>query len=209
MDVESLLDLARFAAALERLPRSIISFKEGGGYRMAVLVGELDETLAFLTTTSEEVDQFLRYEVGASGEKAEFVEKRRDHSSNYIPMINLAERPDFLKCKKGLIPPLKPVKLSDLASLVKLAMYKLYYDECPIPLYLSREDDGLHLGAMTKITEGGEDVYYFHTRVDEVEGNFLKVNISDIRDIKFSKGIGEHGFLYMKIIRLRDRLGLV
>lgn len=209
VEVEDLLELARFAAALERLPRTILSFREEGGYLMAVLMEELEEAWAFLITRSERTGQFIMYEAGASGEIVEFVDKVRDYSASYIPVIGLAERPEFLKCKKGLIPPLKPVKVDGFTSLIKLAIYKLHYDEFPVSLYLSKEEDGLHLGAMVKITEGNGDTYYFHTKVEEAEGGFLKINRTDIRDVRFSKGIGEHGFLYIKVIKLKDKLGLV
>ena len=176
---------------------------------MAVLMEELEDTWAFLTARSERTGQFIMYEAGTSGEKIEFVNRVRDYSASYIPVIGLAERPEFLKCKKGLIPPLKPVKVDDLTSLVKLAIYKLHYDEFPVPLYLSREGDGLHLGAMVRLTEGNEDTYYFHTKVEGADGGFLKVSTTDVREVKFSKGVGEHGFLYIKVIRLKDELGLV
>lgn len=209
VEVFDLLELARFAAALERLPRTILSFREGGSYIMAVLMEELEEAWAFLTARSNRTGQFLMYEAGTLGERIEFVNKIRDYSASYIPVIGLAERPEFLKCKKGLIPPLKPVKVDDLTSLVKLAIYKLHYDELPVSLYLSKEDDGLHLGAMAKITERNRNIYYFHTKVEEAEGGFLKVSTADVREVKFSKGVGEHGFLYIKVIKLKDKLGLV
>ncbi len=209
VEVESLLDLGRFAAALERLPRTILSIRKGEGYKMAIFVEELDDTLIFLEGRSERSSQFLMYEATSVEDRIEFVEKVREYAASYIPVIQLAEEPEFLKGKKGFVPPLRPVKVESLTDLVKLALYKLHYDESPVPLYLSEEEDGHHLGAIVKVVEGEGPSYYFHAEVEGTEGGFLKVNTADVRDVKFSKGVGEHGYLYIKVIKLKGKLGLV
>jgi hypothetical protein len=212
VEVSSINDIARLAGALERVPKPILALKYEGGYKFMVHGDQVLDFSIFFYTVSNDKSQYLAYELDSKGERVELVEGIGEHGRVYLPIISISKVPKFFDGGKGerLSSLMEPIEVEDLPSLVKLSMYKLYYDEVAVPLFVSEEGDGWYIGSVVQIGEADGSAFYFYTRLGPKapSGNFLRVDPSKIKELDFKAGIGEHGYYYIKLIKLKDKVGI-
>ena len=96
------------------------------------------------------------------------------------------------------------IKLKDLASLAKVAAYKTIFDEPPLPLFLFKEREGKTiLGATMSATDNETVSYFYYVTLDEEPKEpFLRYSSQRIEQPAFSTRLEEHGYVYLKVIRL-------
>jgi hypothetical protein len=212
VEVSSINDIARLAGALERVPRPILALKDGERYKFMVHGDQVLDSSIFFYAISDSKAQYLAYELSSRGERVEFVEGVGEHGKVYLPIISISRAPKFFISRKGegLSSLMEPIEVEDLPSLVKLSIYKLYYDEVAVPLFVSEEGDGWYIGSVVQIGETDGGAFYFYTRLGPKapSGNFLRVDPSKITELDFKAGIGEHGYYYIKLIKLKDKVGI-
>jgi hypothetical protein len=113
------------------------------------------------------------------------------------------------------------IKLMDIYSLAKVAAYKTIYDEPPLPLFLFAKDktlinnspaeiQELILGATINLTETDSVSYFYYTIInEEPKFGYLRFSSQSLDQPSFSNRIDEHGYVYLKIIRLAQSHPLV
>jgi hypothetical protein len=91
-----------------------------------------------------------------------------------------------------------------LSSLAKVAAYKTIYDEPPLPLFLFKEPGGKIVLGTTMSANDNETISYFYylTLADEPKEPFLRYSSQRIDQPMFSTRLDEHGFVYLKVIKL-------
>ncbi len=144
----------------------------------------------------------------------------KDTSALYSPIIKLSIPPQsFLKpAKIGATTKYTGVGLRDLFSLSKLVAYHTIYEESTLPLFLfpktGSNDSDLPdeesnmkyvLGSHLNLTDSSDTSYFYYVLLEEViEKYFMKFSMQKSTAPSFSNHIDEHGFIYLKIIKLHD-----
>ena len=101
-------------------------------------------------------------------------------------------------------------QVADLASLVKLATYKMLYEEPPLPVYCFKNGTSWIVGAFARLDDYEEASLFFYTRIkEEPSTGFIKYSPSNLAETGFSKRTDEHGFYYVKVIKLAEKHPLV
>ncbi|MDH3618223.1 MAG: hypothetical protein OEM89_05805, partial [Nitrosopumilus sp.] len=113
--------------------------------------------------------------------------------------------PDTLRPGNGTLDRYQPIELEDLASLAKLTWG---FEENPFPLFLFPHKDKWLVGVFMNFTEEGTS-YFCHVVLDkDPQKPFLKFSNSN-SEPSFVKNPSEHGYSYVKIIKLKDTHPLV
>jgi hypothetical protein len=207
--LSSLRELGRLACAFERVPRPIFGIALDGSYALAVHSEQLGDSPVFFYATSEKVDQFLRYRLEDEQEEVTDASDASDPRYLYSPILSIKDVPESFKKalsrKVDLSEVAQRMELSDVVSLLKLSSYRMLADESPAPLYLSKKDGQLLLGAFVHIGDSdGSDLYFF-VKLDSDPGkNFVRYNPQRPADWSFTNRTGEHAIFYAKLIRLAD-----
>ena len=99
-----------------------------------------------------------------------------------------------------------PIELEDLSSLAKLSFG---YEEAPFPLFAFKQNDKWFMGVFLNFNEDGPS-YFCHVSLDEEPTKpFLKYTTSKNSEPEFVNHTGDHGYSYIKIIKLKDSHPLV
>ena len=206
--VKDLTDLGRLACAFERFPLPIFSFKHRGKYYLATQSDIFKGRPVLYFHLTEQSNSFLGYR--NVGGKEETILSDSSSTSSYIfaPIISIIKLPkifqDGLEPLKGKIEKFVPIKLKDLESLVKIGAYKMLFEEPPLPLFLFQSNKHNILGAFTRMDEYEEASFFFYVELDDYShGNFLKYSTSK-NELEFCNKIDEHGYVYIKIIKLAE-----
>ncbi len=86
------------------------------------------------------------------------------------------------------------------------------YDEPPLPLFLFRErGGGAILGAPMSTNENDSISYFYYVALDgeEPKEPFLRYTSLKSEQPVFSARLEEHGYIYLKVIRLKEDHPLV
>lgn len=209
--LSSLVELGRLACAFERVPRPVFGIKIGSAgnsdrYALAVHSEQIDESPVFFYTISDKVDHFLRYKIDDISEEVTLSSEASDPRYLYSPVLLIKHVPEeFSRAigkKISLSGLTKKFELADVVSLLKLSSYRMLADEAPAPLYLSKEDDGIQLGAFVHIGDAEGSDLYFYTKLDsDPSKNFVKYNPQKPSEWGFTNRAGDHGTYYAKIVR--------
>jgi hypothetical protein len=166
-------------------------------------------------------NQYLSYKINNNNEEAAMVNSIKDTSALYSPIIKLSVPPQsFLKpAKISATTKYTGIGLRDLFSLSKLVAFHTIYEESTLPLFLfpKSESNDLHLpdkesnntkyvlGAHLSSTDSSETSYFYYVLLEqEIEKYFMKFSLQKSDAPSFSNHIDEHGYIYLKIIKLQD-----
>jgi hypothetical protein len=211
VEVGSMLDLGRLACALERIPLPIVYMEVGGGV-MGVQFNSLDSIPLFYYVGASEVGHFLAYRNMDGREEVIAVDRMDNPSYMYAPVIFAAEPPPGFSIKSRKTTRSRvfsPVQLRDLASLAKLSAYHMMYSEQVLPIYSFPSPAGWVLGVMVVPEDSGSGYFYYVPLERPPEEGFLKYDMHGGSTTAFTNKMTEHGFLFFKIIRLKERHPLV
>jgi hypothetical protein len=162
---------------------------------------------------TKQSNSFIGYKNTGGTEETILSDSTSNSSYIFAPIISIVKIPkifkDGLEPLKGNIEKFIPIKLEGLESLVKIGAYKMHFEESPLPLYLFQKNQQNILGAFTRIDEYEEASFFFYVELDNhFLGNFLKYSTSK-NELEFSNKIDEHGYVYIKIIKLAEMHPLV
>jgi hypothetical protein len=113
------------------------------------------------------------------------------------------------------------IRLKDLSSLAKVAAYKTIYDEPPLPLFLFKVSDDTEvgfnesnsrfvIGATMSLNESETKSYFYYVILnEEPKDPFLRYSSQKIEQPSFSSRCDEHGYIYLKLIKLAHTHPLV
>ena len=205
IQVSSTLEFSRLVCALERAPRISFLHEHEGRKILSVQMDVLKEKPIVYYTPLEQNGQFLCYTLRGEKEQTEIVDSTSDASKLYSPIVRIKSLPDTLKPGNGTLDRYQPIELEDLPSLAKLTWG---FEENPFPLFLFPHNDKWLLGLFMNFTEEGTS-YFCHVVLDkDPQKPFLKFSNNNSQP-SFVKNPSEHGYSYVKIIKLKDTHPLV
>ena len=150
--------------------------------------------------------QYLAYRVSNGIEEVLLAGSVANPTYVYSPILKVEKFPRSLtksaRIDKGS--GYTVIKLKDLSSLAKVAAYKTIYDEPPLPLFLFKEPGGKIVLGTTMSANDNETISYFYylTLAEEPKEPFLRYSSQRIDQPMFSTRLDEHGFVYLKVIKL-------
>jgi hypothetical protein len=210
VELESLTDLARLSCAFERAPFPIFMSKEGGAYRLAVQTDLFMGIPIFYYVEVAKGGEFIAYRSSGETEDAQLVEAAMNPSFIYAPIVHVLKLPRVLEKSKGFKARFLAAQVSDLANLMKIASYKMLYEEPPLPLYTFKNGTTWITGCFARLDDFEEASLFFYCRLEkEPYSGFVRYSASRLGDTDFSKRIDEHGSIYVKVVKLKERHPLV
>ena len=190
---------------MERAPRISFLHEHEGKKILSVQMDILKEKPIVYFTPLESKGHYLCYDLKGGKEQTEIVNSTSDASKLYSPIVRIKSLPDTLKPGNGTADRYEPIELEDLASLTKLTYG---FEENSFPLFLFPRNDIWLIGVFMNFTDEGTS-YFCHVVLDnDPQKPFLKFTNNN-SEPSFVTIPSEHGYSYMKIIRLKDTHPLV
>ena len=203
-----LKDFGRLVCALERTPLPAFALQLE---KHNVLAAQTDiingRSVIYYADSDSKDGQYLAYRVSNGVEEVLLAGSVDNPTFVYSPILKVEKFPRALarsakvdKKSGGYA----VIQLKDLASLAKVAAYKTIYDEPPLPLFLFKERGGRTiLGATMSATDNETVSYFYYVVVDEEPKEpFLRYSSQRIEQPAFSARLDEHGYVYLKVIKL-------
>jgi hypothetical protein len=203
----SLKDFGRLVCALERSPLPAFSLQFNRQEVLAVQTDMINGRPVIYYAQEDAKDgQYLAYRVSNGIEEVLLASSVGNPTYVYSPILKVERFPRSLvksaRIDKGS--GYTVIKLKDLASLAKVAAYKTIYDEPPLPLFLFKERGGKIVLGTTMSANDNETISYFYYLALEEEPKepFLRYSSQRVDQPTFSTRLDEHGYVYLKVIRL-------
>jgi len=211
VELESINDLARLACALERAPLPVFSLHLHGNDVLAAQIDFLMGRPVIYYAKFNRQGEFLAYRNVGGIEDITIVDAITNPTFSYAPIIQVDKLPsNMMKNVKvdktsGYI----SIKLKDATSLAKVSSYKMFYEEAPLPLFLFKDSKPI-LGTFMSMNDGDSVSYFYYVELDSAPSEmFMKYSSQRVEKPAFTNKIDEHGYIYMKVIRLRKDHPLV
>ena len=206
IQVNSTLEFSRLVCALERAPRVSFLHDHQGQKILSVQMDVLKEKPVVYYTPLENNGHYLCYGLKSGKEESDVVDSTSDSSKLYSPIIRIKSLPKTLLPGNGTLDRYQPIELEDLSSLAKLTWG---FEETPFPLFLFPRLEKWLLGVFMNFTEEGTS-YFCHVVLDsDPKKPFVKFSSTNGSEPSFVDNPSEHGYSYIKIIKLRETHPLV
>lgn len=199
-------DFGRLVCALERAPMPSFALTIAGKSALAAQLDVIDgRAVIYYAEADVGSAQYLAYRVSNGIEEVVLADAVGNPTFVYSPILKVAKFPAALSRvarldkKSGYA----IIKLTDLASLAKVAAYKTIYEEAPLPLFLSKEHGKPVIGTPMSVSENDAGSYYYYVPLEgDPAGAFLRYASQKPDQPGFTSSLDEHGYVYMKVIRL-------
>ncbi len=207
IQVESSLEFSRLVCALERAPRVTFRHKHEGKDVLSVQMDLLKEKPIIYYAPIENKGHYLCYGFKSGKEESIIVDSTHDNTKLYSPIVKIKSLPENLKGGNGSSgDKYLPIELEDLASLAKLSYG---FEETPFPLFSFPYNGKWLMGVFMNFNEEGSS-YFCHVVLNQSpEKPFLKYSMNNGAEPSFVENPREHGYSYIKIIKLKDTHPLV
>ena len=207
IQVESSLEFTRLVCALERAPRVTFRHKHDGKDVLSVQMDLLKEKPIIYYAPIENKGHYLCYGFKAGKEESIIVDSTHDNTKLYSPIVKIKSLPENLKGGNGSSgDKYLPIELEDLASLAKLSYG---FEETPFPLFSFPYNGKWLMGVFMNFNEEGAS-YFCHVVLNQSpEKPFLKYSMNNGAEPSFVENPRDHGYSYIKIIKLKDTHPLV
>jgi len=207
IEVSTIQDFGRLVCAFERTPLLTFSFRLDKEDLLATQIDFLNNVPVIYYVKYSSRGQYLAYRNSNGIEEVSIVENILNPSVVYSPIISVDKFPSiFWREPKGTKnSKYAPIKLSNFQSLVKIASYKMIYDESPLPLFVFRstKNSKYVVGTALNMTESdGISYFYYATIPENPVQSFIKYSSLKSEDPTFTNKIEEHGYIYIKLIKL-------
>ena len=220
--LKTLNDFARLVCSLERIPIPIYEYIYQNTDIFAAQLDTLNghSIIYFVDNIKSGENQYLSYKINNNNEETAMVNSVKDTSALYSPIIKLSTPPQsFLKPTKiSATTKYTGIGLRDLFSLSKLVAFHTIYEESTLPLFLFPKPEKnpsdlpdkefnikYVLGAHLSLTDSSDTSYFYYVLLEqEIEKNFMKFSLQKSDAPSFSNHIDEHGYIYLKMIKLQD-----
>jgi hypothetical protein len=215
VQLDSIKDFGRLVCALERTPLPAFSLALSGEHILAVQADFIGgrSVIYFASTPELKEGQYLAYRVSNGIEEVTVVDSVVNPTFVYSPIINVSRFPPAMARKAIKIDKNSGyfvIQLKDLASLAKVAAYKTMYDEPPLPLFMFREGSKVIVGAAMSMNDNDTVAYFYYVSIDhEPKDPFLRYSSQKVEQPLFSSRIDEHGYIYLKLVKLASAHPLV
>lgn len=206
IQVASPLEFSRLVCALERAPRVSFLHDHYGKKILSVQMDILKEKPIVYYTSLDNYGHYLTYGFRAGKEESGIVDSTSDASRLYSPIVKIKSLPDTLKPGDGTDDKYQPIELEDLSSLAKLTWG---FDEIPFPLFSFPHKNQWCVGVFMNFNEDGPSYFCYVVLDDEPDKPFLKFTTNIGVEPTLVDNTSEHGYSYIKIIKLKDTHPLV
>ncbi|MGV7226376.1 MAG: hypothetical protein ACQ9CV_05610 [Nitrosopumilus sp.] len=206
IQVHSTLEFTRLVCALERAPRVSFLHDYDGKKILSVQMDVLKEKPIVYYTHLENNGHYLCYSMKGGKEESEIVDTTSDASKLYSPIVRIKSLPKTLQPGNGTLDRYQPIQLEDMSSLAKLTWG---IEEIPFPLFLFPHNDQWLIGVFMNFNDEGTS-YFCHVVLDsDPLKPFLKFSTGNGTQPTFVESPSEHGYSYIKIIKLKNTHPLV
>ncbi|MFQ5969708.1 MAG: hypothetical protein ACE5J2_04365 [Nitrososphaerales archaeon] len=211
IELQAIKDLARLACALERASLPIFCLRLHEDDILAIQIDLLMGRPIIYYAKHGKSGEFLAYRNMGGNEDVLLVDAITNPTFTYAPIIHVEKIPEDMmkKAKADKMSGYISIELKDLASLAKVSSYKMIFEEAPLPLFLFKDRSWI-LGTFMSMNDNDSISYFYYIRMDSTPAeSFLKYSSQSIKKPAFTNKIDEHGYVYMKIIRLSKNHPLV
>jgi hypothetical protein len=204
--LSSLKDFGRLVCALERtpLPAFLLVFN-----KEQVLAVQTDiingRPVIYYVKVDTGNGQYLAYRISNGLEEVLLADSVSNPTFVYSPILKVEKFPPQLtrSAKVDKKSGYTIIKLNDLPSLAKVAAYKTMFDEPPLPLFMFKHIDKIVLGTPMSANDNDTASYFYYTLLDQGRSEpFLRYSSLKMEQPMFSSRLDEHGYVYLKVIRL-------
>lgn len=206
IEVRSNLEFSRLVCALESTPRVSFLHEHDGRKVLSVQMDLLMKKPIIYFAPVEKLGHYICYGFKAGREESSVVNSTIDTARLYSPIIKIKSLPASLRSGSDVIDKYHPIELEDMASLAKLSYG---FEDSPFPLFSFPFKDKWLLGVFMNFSEEGTS-YFCHVVMDEEPKKpFLKYATNNGIPPSIVDNPNEHGYSYIKIIKLKDTHPLV
>jgi len=207
IQVRSPLEFTRLVCALERSPRVSFLHEHKGAKVLSVQMDLLKESPVIYYTPVENFSHYISYGFKSGKEESLMVESTLDNSKLYSPIVKIKSLPQSLKpSSKDATEKYQPIEIEDLESLVKL---NYGFDDVPFPLFSFPFNGKWLIGVFLNFNEDGDSFFCYVILNEEPSKPFLKHTASNGSKASFVDSTTDHGYSYIKIIKLQETHPLV
>ena len=208
--LESLTELGRLSCFQERAPFPLFAMTRGGEHWVAAQADLFMGVPVFYYAETQEGGEFLAYRKGPDGEEVRLVDGANNASFLYAPVIKTAKLPTRLSPRDDFPDRFMAMEVKDLQSLAKVATYKMFFEEPALPLFAFKEGNGWVVGTFARIDDYEEASIFFYWRSNQQPtSGFVRYASDKIGDTGFVTKTEEHGYQYVKVVRLAEKHPLV
>ncbi len=205
----SLKDFGRLVCALERTPLPAFSLIFNKEEVLAVQTDIINgRPVIYYTKTDVKDGQYLAYRVSNGIEEILLADSVSNPTFVYSPILKVEKFPQALarSAKVNKKSGYTIIKLKDLASLAKVAAYKTMFDEPPLPLFMfkQRQSGKVVLGTPMSANDNDTISYFYYALLDDEYPRDLFLRFTSLKSEQpvFSSRVDEHGYIYLKMIKL-------
>ncbi len=216
IEVCDLNNFARLVCALERAPLPCFSMNLNNDHIFAVqteFVNGIPVIYYAKYLNSNFSNQFIAYRCHGLSETVTLVDTASNPLFVYSPIINIEKLPAIMEksSRKSKKISYTKIMLRDLDSLAKIAAYKTIYDEPPLPIIVfeNKNNSTYTLGTSINFMETDSLTYFYYVNIETEPANFLKYSTQRSEKPSFTNSIENHGYIYLKIIKLAKEHPLV
>jgi hypothetical protein len=214
VELENLNELARLVCALERAPLPTFAMNTGSANIVSTQLDLFLGSPVFYYAPVEQVREYMSYRTTTFGEEVALVDTPANPSVVYAPIIDVVKYPEIFR--KGLTrheyagPKFLSLEVKNLMSLIKVATYKIMFEESPLPIFaFPSKKGGWRIGTFTRIEDFEEaSIFFFYEQESRPAENFVSYSTSKAQ-ASFTNRTDEHGSLFVKIVRLKKPHPLV
>ena len=205
--MRSPLEFTRLVCALERSPRVSFLHEHKGAKVLSVQMDLLKQSPVIYYTPVENFNHYLCYGFKSGKEESLMVDSTIDTSKMYSPIVKIKSLPQSLKpSPENNTAKYQPIELDDLASLAKLSYG---FEEAPFPLFSFPLKEKWLVGVFLNFNEDGDSYFCYVSLNEEPNKPFLKYTTNNGTEPIFVDNTSEHGYSYIKIVKLHDTHPLV
>ncbi len=212
VELESVKDLARLVCALESTPLPVFSFKLQGNDVLATTIDYVNERPVIYYAKFTQPGEYLAYKSADGAEDVTTVDVIMNPTFAYSPIIRVEKLPNGMAKNTKVIKDsgYYVVKLRDTVSLAKISSYRLLLEEASLPLFLLKYDGKPILGTFVRMHDMDGASFFYYVELEQAPSeSFMKYSNQKAIKTVFTNKVDEHGYFYMKIIRLLKEHPLV
>ena len=206
IQVASPLEFSRLVCALERAPRVSFLHEHQGQKILSVQMDILKEKPIVYYTPLQQIGHYLTYGFKGGKEESGIVNTTNDTSQLYSPIVKIKSLPSSLQPGNATDDKYLPIELEDLSSLAKLTWG---FDEIPFPLFSFPNNGRWLLGVFMNFSDDGPSYFCHVGLTSEPDKPFMKFTTNNGSEPTFVNSPDEHGYSYIKIIKLNEAHPLV
>ena len=207
IQVNSPLEFTRLVCALERSPRVSFLHEHQGKKVLSVQMDMLKQSPVIYYSPIENFGHYLSYGFKSGKEESLMVDSTIDNSKLYSPIVKIKSLPESLRPSSNTsTEKYQPIEFEDVGSLAKLSYG---FDEAQFPLFSFPFNGRWLLGVFLNFNEDGDSFFCYVVLNQEPIEPFLKHSATNGSQPIFVNNTSEHGYSYIKIIKLQETHPLV